>query len=581
MIRKRSRLTSSRAPSATAERRASSSHRWSLSQSMARAYPTARNAQACRRAIAGGVAAVLLVQRERIANVSPSSCSVITSGSGPAATARPSRSSSAWVKPGGISSTWWETRIVAGEYSSSASRRQRRDQVLAAAEVEPGRGLVEDQQLGVGHQRAGDLHSLALPLAEGAEGAVEQGAGPDLAEQLAGAVVVELVVALAPAADHAVRRRHHHVADELVPRDPLGDGGAGPADPRPQLEDVDGADDLAEDADHAGGRDGSAPSRAASASSCRRRWGRGSPSARPPRPPSRRRRAGWHWPRLTVTSASSSTAFTKGPQRRVGIGWSRASTYPADRRRRRTRAVPTLRAVSSLPGRRRPGHLAGRRPRRAGRSGRPRRTPCAATTRAIWSPGCRERGVLELHELPAAARRADLARASRARATRWAWAVPATFNLAAIEAGQAVVAGDVGLVPLEDAARSSGAPIRAGPGARGSTSGRRRSSCARPRRMSPDGWSTSTSPSWQPEIPDLLIEPAPPARRSRCRPGTTPAGSRPSTAPCSASRSSRWPGRATAGRCRRTRWTAGGRPSATSTAPRDGLVVGACSGRAG
>ena len=69
-----------------------------------------------------------------------------------------------------------------------------------------------------------------------------------------GAVVVELVVVLAPAPDHAVRRRDHHVAHDLVPRDPLGDGGARPADPGAQLEDVDGADDLAEDADDAGGR---------------------------------------------------------------------------------------------------------------------------------------------------------------------------------------------------------------------------------------------------------------------------------------------------------------------------------------
>ena len=101
--------------------------------------------------------------------------------SGPAATTRPSRSISAWVKPGGISSTWWETSTVAGDVSSMREHRQRRDQVLAAAEVEPGGGLVEDQQLGVGHQRPGDLHPLALALAEGAEGAVGEVAGADLA----------------------------------------------------------------------------------------------------------------------------------------------------------------------------------------------------------------------------------------------------------------------------------------------------------------------------------------------------------------------------------------------------------------
>ena len=77
---------------------------------------------------------------------------------------------------------------------------------------------------------------------------------PTSVEQLAGAVVVELVVVLAPAPDHAVRRRDHDVAHELVPRDPLGHRGARPADPGTQLEHVDGADDLAEDPHHAGGR---------------------------------------------------------------------------------------------------------------------------------------------------------------------------------------------------------------------------------------------------------------------------------------------------------------------------------------
>ena len=96
------------------------------------------------------------------------------------------RSSRAWVKPGGISSTWCETSTVAGDAGSSARVGQRRDQVLATAEVEAGRGLVEQQQLGVGHQRPGDLHPLALALAEGAEGAVEQVVGADLGEQLRG-----------------------------------------------------------------------------------------------------------------------------------------------------------------------------------------------------------------------------------------------------------------------------------------------------------------------------------------------------------------------------------------------------------
>ena len=98
--------------------------------------------------------------------------SVRVSSIGPAATTAPSRSSSAWVKPGGISSTWWETRTIAGRGGVGGQRRQRGDEVLAPAEVEPGGGLVEEQQLGVDHQRPRDLDPLALALAQGAEGAL-------------------------------------------------------------------------------------------------------------------------------------------------------------------------------------------------------------------------------------------------------------------------------------------------------------------------------------------------------------------------------------------------------------------------
>ena len=58
---------------------------------------------------------------------------------------------------------------------------QRRDEVLAAAEVEAGGRLVEEEQLGVGHQRPGDLHPLALALAEGPERPVGQLGDAELA----------------------------------------------------------------------------------------------------------------------------------------------------------------------------------------------------------------------------------------------------------------------------------------------------------------------------------------------------------------------------------------------------------------
>ena len=85
-------------------------------------------------------------------------------------------------------------------------------------------------------------------------------ADAQLVHQLRGPVVVEVVVLLAPPADHAVRRGHDHVADQLVARDALGEGRAGETDPGAQLEDVDGAEDLAEDPGDARRWGGSVPS---------------------------------------------------------------------------------------------------------------------------------------------------------------------------------------------------------------------------------------------------------------------------------------------------------------------------------
>ena len=125
MIRKRSRLTSSRAPSATASA-SQPAHRWSLSQSMAATLSNGsqrtRRSGVPTRHPTRGVAAVLLVQGEA-ASRRWRRAARRSSRRGAARPRRPgpARSISAWVKPGGISSTWWETRIVAGEYSSSAS----------------------------------------------------------------------------------------------------------------------------------------------------------------------------------------------------------------------------------------------------------------------------------------------------------------------------------------------------------------------------------------------------------------------------------------------------------------------------
>ena len=90
---------------------------------------------------------------------------------------------------------------VAGEPAEAAY------QVLAAAEVEAGGGLVEEQQLGVGHQGAGDQGALALALGEGAELAVQVLAHAEAVEEGAGALLVDLLVVLLPARRSCRTRR--------------------------------------------------------------------------------------------------------------------------------------------------------------------------------------------------------------------------------------------------------------------------------------------------------------------------------------------------------------------------------------
>ena len=70
---------------------------------------------------------------------------------------------------------------------------------------------------------------------------------PTSASSCGGPVVVEVGVLLAPAAEDAVGRGDDDVPDQLGPRDPVGERGAGEADAGPQLEDVGRAEHLVED----------------------------------------------------------------------------------------------------------------------------------------------------------------------------------------------------------------------------------------------------------------------------------------------------------------------------------------------
>ena len=146
---------------------------------------------------------------------------------------------------------------VVGDHDGHGRRRilredgQGADELLASAEVQAGGGLVQQQQLGVGHERTGGQHALALACRERRERALGEVVDAERGQQLAGAVEVHLVVLLAPAAGHAVAGGDDDVEGLLRLGDGLGELLAGEADEGAQLEHVGAAQALAEDVDAA------------------------------------------------------------------------------------------------------------------------------------------------------------------------------------------------------------------------------------------------------------------------------------------------------------------------------------------
>jgi hypothetical protein len=125
-------------------------------------------------------------------------------------------------------------------------RREARDEVLAPAQVETRGRLVEEDQLRVGHERAGDQGALALALGQGAVLAAGQRADPQRGEQVVGAVGVEGVVGLPPAPQHTPPGADDDVTHDLVVGHAQAERGGREPDPGAQLEDVDAAEPLAE-----------------------------------------------------------------------------------------------------------------------------------------------------------------------------------------------------------------------------------------------------------------------------------------------------------------------------------------------
>ena len=128
------------------------------------------------------------------------------------------------------------------------------EQLFSCAEVEAGRGLVEQQQLRIGHHRAGDLHPLLLTIAQVAEGSIREGVESPLRKHATGSAGIDLVVVLVPSPRHRVGGGQDHVEHGLAGRDAAGESGRGESDSRTQFEQVTRAERVIEYVNRAGCR---------------------------------------------------------------------------------------------------------------------------------------------------------------------------------------------------------------------------------------------------------------------------------------------------------------------------------------
>lgn len=127
-------------------------------------------------------------------------------------------------------------------------------QVFACTHIEASRRLIENQQLRIRHEGTGNLDPLALPLAQGCEGATGQRLDTQRREQCMRACLVPEVITLPPTAGDRPRRREHHVGSHLIGRNLLGEGGTGYPDTRAQFGQVDSTKLLTQDIGLTGGR---------------------------------------------------------------------------------------------------------------------------------------------------------------------------------------------------------------------------------------------------------------------------------------------------------------------------------------
>ena len=167
---------------------------------------------------------------------------------------------------------------------------QERDERLAPAEVEPRAGLVEQQQLRVGHQHPGHEETLALALRQRADVLGGVVAAPDELEKRVGPLVIGVGVVVPPrsrgrprwpvrTASWALRDGRSRWSSAVLPK-PMRPAG---------LADVDLPERVAEDGHRPVGRPPLERRRAAAATSCPDPFGPTTPSVRRRPRPSRRR----------------------------------------------------------------------------------------------------------------------------------------------------------------------------------------------------------------------------------------------------------------------------------------------------
>ena len=125
--------------------------------------------------------------------------------------------------------------------------------MLTAGDVETGGRLVQDEELGIGHESPGDLDALTLPGGQGRPSPSDELTGAESLQEGTGALDIGVVVLFVPHADAPVGRGQHDAQHGLPAQHLAGQRGGAQADPRVELGDVDAPHSLAQNVDRARG----------------------------------------------------------------------------------------------------------------------------------------------------------------------------------------------------------------------------------------------------------------------------------------------------------------------------------------